>query len=106
MMNTPFRSLTLKQKNTSVALLDMNDVFGEIPMFLDLTPKHHWGNITKNIERLDDVFLSSVLVIALIRQRINIDINLGWGDFHYSRPFFHLRPFALLLFFIYYYTAN
>ncbi|MDA3916235.1 MAG: P-loop NTPase [Deltaproteobacteria bacterium] len=54
-------TLGLKQKKTSVALLDMNDVFGEIPMFLDLTPKYNWGNITKNIERLDHFFLSSVL---------------------------------------------
>jgi len=54
-------SIAGKQKKTSVALLDMNDLFGEIAIFLDLQPKHHWGYITKNIDRLDDFFLSNVL---------------------------------------------
>ena len=54
-------ALAGKQKKPSVALLDMNDVFGEISMFLDLSPKHHWANITNNIERLDALFLSNIL---------------------------------------------
>ncbi|MDA3789359.1 MAG: AAA family ATPase [Desulfobacula sp.] len=54
-------SLAEKQKKPSVALLDMNIIFGEVPMFLDITPKHHWGDITKNIERLDDFFLEDIL---------------------------------------------
>ncbi len=45
----------------SVALLDMNTLFGEIPLFLEITPKFHWGDITKNIGRLDDTFLMNVL---------------------------------------------
>jgi len=45
----------------SVALLDMNTLFGEIPIFLEISPKFHWGEITKNIERLDDTFLMNVL---------------------------------------------
>lgn len=48
-------------KNTSVALLDMNTLFGEIPLFLDLVPRFHWGEITKNIERLDRMFLMNIL---------------------------------------------
>lgn len=45
----------------SVALVDMNSLFGEIPLFLDMVPQFHWGDITRNIDRLDDTFLSNVL---------------------------------------------
>ena len=45
----------------SVALLDMNTLFGEIPLFLEMAPKFHWGEITKNIDRLDETFLSNIL---------------------------------------------
>lgn len=48
-------------QNLSVTLFDMNTLFGEIPLFLDLTPKFHWGEITKNVERLDDIFLMNIL---------------------------------------------
>lgn len=49
------------QENVSVVLIDMNTVFGEIPMFLDLTPAFHWGDITQNIDRLDGAFLFNIL---------------------------------------------
>jgi pilus assembly protein CpaE len=39
----------------------MNTLFGEIPLFLEISPKFHWGEITKNIERLDETFLMNVL---------------------------------------------
>jgi pilus assembly protein CpaE len=45
----------------SVALMDMNTLFGEIPLFLEMSPKFHWGEITKNIDRLDNTFLMNVL---------------------------------------------
>ena len=54
-------SLALSKQEISVALLDMNILFGEVPMFLDISPKYHWGDITKNMERLDDFFLSNIL---------------------------------------------
>ncbi|MDD2391135.1 MAG: P-loop NTPase, partial [Desulfobacterales bacterium] len=54
-------ALTDKDQNKSVALLDMNILFGEIPLFLEITPKFHWGEITKNIDRLDETFLMNVL---------------------------------------------
>lgn len=54
-------SLADRQKKPSVALLDMNIVFGEVPMFLDMSPKLHWGDITKNVERLDKFFLEDIL---------------------------------------------
>ena len=45
----------------SVALIDMNTLFGEIPLFLELKPGFHWGEITKNIVRLDSTFLMNIL---------------------------------------------
>ena len=54
-------SLAHNQSGASVALLDMNTLFGEIPLFLEISPKFHWGEITKNIERLDNTFLSNIL---------------------------------------------
>ncbi len=54
-------TIASKQKKPSIGLLDMNIIFGEIPIFLDMSPKHHWGDITKNIERLDAFFLSNIL---------------------------------------------
>ena len=39
----------------------MNTLFGEIPLFLEMSPQFHWGEITANIDRLDNAFLSNVL---------------------------------------------
>jgi pilus assembly protein CpaE len=54
-------SLSQEEPKKSVALLDMNTLFGEIPLFLEMAPKFHWGEITKNIDRLDNAFLKNVL---------------------------------------------
>ena len=54
-------ALVHMKSSPSVALLDMNTLFGDIPLFLDLKSKFHWGEITKNIDRLDDTFLMNVL---------------------------------------------
>ena len=56
-------AVTLAQegKEFSVALLDMNILFGEIPMLLNISPKYHWGDIIENMERLDEFFLSNIL---------------------------------------------
>ena len=56
-------SLVQNKADCSVILLDMNTLFGEIPLFLEMSPKFHWGEITKNIERLDDTFLSNILAL-------------------------------------------
>jgi pilus assembly protein CpaE len=45
----------------SVALVDMNRVFGEVPLFLGLKAGYHWGEIVKNIDRLDATFLISAM---------------------------------------------
>jgi pilus assembly protein CpaE len=44
-----------------VALVDLNTVFGEIPLFLSVKPTYHWGQITKNVGRLDSTFLLNAL---------------------------------------------
>ena len=54
-------TLAEPENDRTVAVLDMNTLFGEIPLFLEITPKYHWGEITKNIERLDETFLMNVL---------------------------------------------
>jgi pilus assembly protein CpaE len=54
-------SLAQGKDTKQVALLDMNTLFGEIPLFLEMAPKFHWGEITKNIERLDGQFLLNTL---------------------------------------------
>ena len=45
----------------SVALIDRNMLFGEVPLFLEITPNYHWGEVTKNISRLDPTFLMNIL---------------------------------------------
>ena len=54
-------SLAEKKYGKSVALIDMNMLFGDIPLFLSLKPNYHWGEITKNIDRLDPTFLMNIL---------------------------------------------
>jgi len=54
-------TLSLREESPSVALIDMNTLFGEIPLFLEISPQFHWGEITRNIDRLDNAFLSNVL---------------------------------------------
>jgi pilus assembly protein CpaE len=54
-------SLLQGKKVQSVALVDMNTLFGEVPLFLEMSPQFHWGEITKNIDRLDNTFLNNIL---------------------------------------------
>jgi pilus assembly protein CpaE len=52
----------IKRKEVqSVALVDMNLLFGEIPLFLDIDPVFDWGEIAKDISRLDPTYLKSIL---------------------------------------------
>jgi len=46
----------------SVALVDFDSMFGEIPFFLEIKPTYNWGEIAKNISRLDATFLNNILV--------------------------------------------
>jgi pilus assembly protein CpaE len=54
-------SLLNGEGSPSVAVIDMNPFFGEIPIFLDIEPAYHWNEIAKNISRLDTTFLMSTL---------------------------------------------
>lgn len=53
--------LGIHGSSKSVALIDMNLLFGEIPLFLDIESAFNWGEIAKNISRLDSTYLMSVL---------------------------------------------
>lgn len=44
---------------SSVALVDMNFLLGEIPIFLNIKPKFSWGEIARDISRLDAHYLMS-----------------------------------------------
>jgi len=54
-------SLAEKGKGFETTLVDMNVIFGDIPLFFDIQPGYHWGEILKNIDRLDATLLDSVL---------------------------------------------
>jgi len=56
-------SLAQKKSVESVALIDMNLLFGDIPLFLEIEPKYNWSEITKNISRLDNTFLKNILSV-------------------------------------------
>jgi pilus assembly protein CpaE len=44
-----------------VALIDMNRLFGEIPLFLGMEHVFNWVDVSKNISRLDASYLSGIL---------------------------------------------
>jgi len=48
-------------RDKTVALIDMNMVFGEVPLFLGLPQSFDWGEVAKNIHRLDYTYLTSVM---------------------------------------------
>jgi len=45
----------------AVALIDMNRLFGEIPLFLGMEHVFNWVDVSKNISRLDASYLSGIL---------------------------------------------
>lgn len=53
-------SLARRSSIKSVALLDMN-LFGDIPLFMEIEPTFTWREIIKNISRLDATFLRTIL---------------------------------------------
>ncbi|MHC4321965.1 MAG: AAA family ATPase [Planctomycetota bacterium] len=54
-------SLTAMEDSSSVALIDMKPVFGDISTILNLETHFSWLEVTKNISRLDPTYLMSVL---------------------------------------------
>jgi pilus assembly protein CpaE len=56
-------SLAEKEDVQSVALVDMNPLFGDLSLFLENKAKYNWSDLTKTISRLDDTFLKNILSI-------------------------------------------
>ncbi|MEA3469134.1 MAG: P-loop NTPase [Thermodesulfobacteriota bacterium] len=55
-------SLQALDKSKLVALIDMNRLVGEVPLFLDLETDTNWEEIAKNLSRLDAAYLQSAMV--------------------------------------------
>ena len=53
--------MELQVPRKSVALIDMNLLFGDIPLFLDIESAFNWGEVVRNISRLDSTYLMSIL---------------------------------------------
>lgn len=53
--------LAHQDQSKSVALVDMNLLFGEIPIFLDIKSAFDWGEVIKNISRVDATLIKSIL---------------------------------------------
>jgi pilus assembly protein CpaE len=54
-------SLSQSEASPSVALIDMNLLFGEIPIFLNIESAFNWGEVAKDVSRLDATYLMSIL---------------------------------------------
>ena len=54
-------SLSQSKASPSVALIDMNLLFGEIPIFLNIESAFNWGEVAKDISRLDATYLMGIL---------------------------------------------
>ena len=54
-------SLVRLDGTASVAIIDMNRLFGEIPLFLSLEHVFNWVDVSKNIARLDATYLTGIL---------------------------------------------
>jgi len=54
-------NLAEADRNTMVALIDMNLLFGEIPLFLSIESAFDWMEVAKNITRIDSTYLLSVM---------------------------------------------
>lgn len=54
-------SLAQSEGSPLVALVDMNLLFGEIPIFLDIESGFNWAEVARNISRLDSTYLMSIL---------------------------------------------
>lgn len=55
-------SLQSQERKKTVALIDLNRLVGEVPLFLDLETETNWEEIGKNISRLDTAYLQSAMV--------------------------------------------
>jgi Flp pilus assembly CpaE family ATPase len=56
-------SLAENEDIQSVALIDVNPLFGDLPLFLENKAEYNWSDLTKTISRLDDTFLKNILSV-------------------------------------------
>jgi pilus assembly protein CpaE len=54
-------SLAEADREKMIALIDMNLLFGEIPLFLSIESVFDWMEVAKNISRIDSTYLLSVM---------------------------------------------
>ncbi len=54
-------SLAEADREKMVALIDMNMLFGEVPLFLSIESVFDWMGVAKNISRIDSTYLLSVM---------------------------------------------
>ena len=54
-------SLCESNSTPSVALMDINLPFGQIPIFLNTESNGNWGEVVRNMSRVDETFLMGVL---------------------------------------------
>jgi pilus assembly protein CpaE len=54
-------SLCQSNGSSSVALIDMSLPFGQIPIFLNTETSFNWGEVLRDISRVDETFLMGVL---------------------------------------------
>ena len=54
-------SMARLEPTPAVALIDMNRLFGEVPLFLGMDHVFSWVDVSKNIVRLDSTYLSGIL---------------------------------------------
>lgn len=55
-------NLAALEGSPTVALIDMNLLFGEIPLFLNMKPVFDWVEVSRNVSRLDETYLMSILL--------------------------------------------
>lgn len=60
-VNLAANLLGTEAAGNSVVLIDLNLLFGDIPVFLDVEPTFNWGEVARNISRLDSMYLMSIL---------------------------------------------
>ncbi len=54
-------ALAEKHADESILLLDLNLDLSEIPLFLNFTHQYNWGDLARNIRRMDETFLRDIL---------------------------------------------
>jgi pilus assembly protein CpaE len=54
-------AIARQSEKPSVGLIDMNLLFGEVPIFLNMKPVFDWLEVARNVARLDETYLMSIM---------------------------------------------